>query len=117
MIKIERPLDGKNVVVQVTAVISADLSMEPIYRVTEAKGIKIDGILWLVQEKMGLLLWWGKDDFLLPLESRGANTFSGGIHKRIDDTWDGQIFISTFGFKSNDLKPKHFFLSLDMDRI
>ncbi len=53
----------------------------------EMKGLKIESVLFALQEKMGLLLWWDEacEDLILPLESRGffqfclSNSLSKGL--------------------------------------
>ncbi len=78
----------------------------------EHHGLKMTSILFLVQEKAGLLLWWSekRDNLILPVESRGAFRFDVGL--RPPEDWDGTIWASTFKVD----EPKGFLLLLDFDK-
>src|ERR1700679_3754655 len=66
----------------------------------EHLGLKLTSLLFLIQEKAGLYLWWDKDDLILPLESRGAFKFDTGL--KAPEGWDGTVWASTF---ASDGKP------------
>lgn len=77
--------------------------------------VRIESVVFAVQEKAGLLLWWkvdgGKKSFILPLESRGKLDFEGlqGIHAPPDSTG---ICMTSFGVTS----PKYIRLSIDLTK-
>jgi hypothetical protein len=78
----------------------------------EQHGLKMTSIVFLVQEKAGLRLWWNekREDLILPAESRGAFRFDIGL--RPPDNWDGAIWASPFKVD----ETKGFLLLLDFDR-
>lgn len=121
MLKIKLPQEGKNITLQVTGSLDGELGLTPILDIkalkTPAVGIRLDSATWLIQEKMGLILWWKKDDLLLPLESRGSIRLDVGIYNSVGEDWDGIIRLSSFGYSSNTFKPKYFHLTLDIDRL
>ncbi len=75
-------------------------------------GLGLTDILFLVQEKAGLYLWWdeGKSNLILPIESRGAFRFDSRV--RCPDDWNGQIWASSFKVD----EPKAFFLAMGFDK-
>lgn len=86
------------------------------------KGLRLDSVAWLIQEKAGLLLWWEDDDseenFVLPMESRNFLRFDEGFASpRLKDGWKGKIWMSAYGL---DREPKDerkaFFVIMDFDK-
>ena len=120
MLLIKHPQVGKNITVQVTGVLDEELGLTAILDVRKlahpAEGVRLDGVIWLIQEKMGINLWWGEGELLLPLESRGATRFDYGLHNKIVDGWDGKVWMTTFNAELGIL-PKHFHFTLDFDRL
>ena len=86
------------------------------------KGVRLDSVVWAVQEKMGFHLWWEKgvkeETLILPLESRNSMRFDEGIPSpRVVDGWGKQIWLSSFKALSNDPElAKHFVILLDFDK-
>jgi len=78
----------------------------------EHRGLKMTSIVFLVQEKAGLLLWWNeaRENLILPVESRGAFRFDVGLMP--PEGWDGAIWATPFKVD----EPKGFLLLLDFDR-
>lgn len=119
--------DGRrNATVRVTGVLESDISSKPIeiFDVSKLEGghqrVKLMSALWLVQEKLGLRLWWGPgkfalDNMLFVCESRNSVRFDNGVPAP-GETWDGKIWMDTFGFDSNSVSPKLFTLILDFDK-
>ena len=115
---------GKNISLQIMGIVTEDFGPQVIFDIGKAdppmSGIRLDGILFAIQEKLGLLLWWDEEmtELILPLESRGAFRFDGGLlHKLGSHPWSGRIYLSSFGFGSNPASPKHFTLLIDGDRL
>lgn len=84
------------------------------------KGLRLDSAAWTVQEKMGLLLWWGEpkgeEDLIFPMESRNSLRFDDGlISPRKDKGWRGILYLSSFRVKEGPI-PKSFLVLLDFDK-
>lgn len=107
--------DGnKNHTVLVTGALEADL-LEPAVVVTmPSPSLKLSSAIWLIQEKLGLILWWRGEELLFPMESRNSVRFDRSLDAPKD--WDGRVLMTSFGFKSNAYSPKHFTLLLDFDK-
>jgi hypothetical protein len=113
-------LDGnKNVTARVTGIVYTDQEPIELLDVSSLKGnpqgLRFDSVLFALQEKMGVLLWWGKgEDLILPLESRGNFRFDSPINSpRRDSGWDGKIWYSVIN--TNGL-GKHFMFLVDFDK-
>lgn len=113
--------DGpKNTVVQVSGYLVKDIqSAEPILLLKDLapvpKAIRLDSVVFAIQEKMGCVLWWKVGDkmsLILPLESRGKLDFEGmqGLHSPQDGV-EG-IYMSTF--KCTDKGGYYFTILLDL---
>lgn len=113
--------DGpKNAVLQVSGFLVKDIvAAEPILLLKDLhpwpKALRLDSIVFAVQEKMGCVLWWkAKDELelILPVESRGKLDFEGmqGLHSPNEGT-EG-IYMSTF--KCTDKAGYYFLLFLDL---
>lgn len=77
----------------------------------EHLGLKLTSVLFLIQEKAGLYLWWDEDNLILPVESRGAFKFDIGL--KAPEDWDGQIWGQAFKTEEFD---KAFLLIMDFDK-
>ena len=82
------------------------------------KNIRIDALWWLIEEKMGLRLWWKPGDFLLPLESRNSIRFDSPMYSRelAPPEWDRKLWLSSHDAGSNTTKSKYFRIALDMEK-
>lgn len=84
------------------------------------KGLRLDSAVWVVQEKMGLHLWWGKpegeDDLVMPMESRNSVRLDEGLPSpRVEKGWRGILYLSSF--RANEMSgPKSFMFILDFDK-
>lgn len=80
------------------------------------KGVKIENLVWLIQEKATFHLLWG-DEFILPMESRNYVRFERGLECPREG-WDGTIRVRCLNcHKGNDYLPKHFTIILDLDKL
>ena len=75
------------------------------------RGLRLDSIVWLIEEKAGLRLYWG-DDFLLPMESRNSMRFDTPLSSP-QKNWKRTIMLEAVKTES---VSKAFFLLLDMDK-
>lgn len=77
----------------------------------EHHGLKLTGVLFLIQEKGGLYLWRdeARENLIMPLESRGVFKFDG---IKGPDNWDGQIWASAFNCDA----PRAFLVILEFDK-
>lgn len=85
------------------------------------KGIRLDSITWVLQEKMTMFLRWENDgeesSLLLPLESRNSMRFDEGIPSpRIEKGWTKRVWLSAINVKSPAAGFKAFFILLDFDK-
>lgn len=111
--EVKVPADGsKNLVLQVVGVLEKDLTRQVLYK--SSRRLRLDSVLFAVQEKAGLLLWWGKDKLILPLESRGYFSFTCPV--ACPEDWDQQIWISSFRV-GEPPTPKHFYFTLDCEKL
>jgi hypothetical protein len=101
----------RNHTYQITGVVTSELMLTPIDLGPIERPLKLASLSWLIQEKMGMYLWWDKETILLPMESR--NTIKFDTSMKSPENWDGKMWISGFGF----VPPKKvFFLILDFDK-
>jgi hypothetical protein len=106
----------RNVTLNVRGLLTKEMPMTPIsVKLEQVKGLKLASLVWAIQEKLGLYLWWDEETILLPLESRNSMRFDVGVPS--PDGWNGTLYLSSYGFT---LPPaavqKAFFLVLDFDR-
>jgi hypothetical protein len=112
--------DGmKNAVLQVSGSIDKDITeARPILKLNELSGspktLRIESLVFALQEKMGIILWWKDEEGMtpiLPVEGKGGLDFSvmQGIHG--PKTLEG-IYITTFGVD----KLKYMLLTLDLTK-
>lgn len=88
------------------------------------KGIRLDSAVWVIQEKLGLILWWEDEDseasFVLPMESRNSLRIDEGISSpRGERSWGKKLYLSSFNYlrDQNTVNEKRsFFLILDFDK-
>jgi hypothetical protein len=102
---------GKNVTFHVTGILTGEMTFEEIAIDRDKKDVKLASLVWLIQEKLGLVLWWDKKTEVLPMESRNSVRFDTSL--RPPEGWDGSIYLTSFGFAA---PKKLFFLVLDFDR-
>lgn len=122
---------ARNARLVVTGVLSADLGPTPVIDLESLKceKVKVESAVWIVQEKLGILLWWGvgeaepvapritEGNLLWVMESRNAVRFDHGLDSpRPTEKWDRKLWMRTFGFDSNAESPKHFMFTLDLDK-
>ncbi len=128
--EIQRTKDGKNGSIRVSGhVRPGDKAVEVILDLSQFatpsqgwKGIRIDSALWLLQEKLGIKLWWGDptlksnlelDKLLIfPMESRNFIKLEDGISSPRVPVWDGKIYMTAVGADT----PKSFMFILDFDK-
>lgn len=107
-VKVKQVAGGnRNVTYQIRGILSRDIA-EPI---EVAKGIKLSSAVWVVQEKMGLYLWWGPGDLIMPMESRNSVRFDTAIAP--PDDWDGVLHLTSYNMGEG---KKGFLIVLDFDR-
>jgi hypothetical protein len=108
----------RNVTLHVRDMLTRPIMLEPIE--TGVKELKLTSLVWVIQEKMGLYLYWNKsNDLILPMESRNSLRFDTGI--AAPSEWNGVLYLSTFGdidtgYDGRNIKQRAFFLALDFDR-
>lgn len=112
--------DGsKNFTVLVTGLLLKDLPMTEIVWLDKLNpkpaACKIESLLWIVQEKMGLVLWWQEGNLIAPMESRNSVRPDRGWDSPRSG-WSRTLSITSFGVRSNEFLPKHFTLVLDFDK-
>lgn len=114
MLNIDKVAGGqRNVTLHITGVIEDELRLTPIDLVD--KELKIKSLVWMVQEKLGLQLWWDEERMMLPMESRNAVRFDTGLKPPAG--WNGKLYVSSFNFKLPPVhKTKSFFIVMDLDR-
>jgi hypothetical protein len=87
------------------------------------KGVKIENLVWLLQEKLTLLLFWGTTEFILPMESRNYVRFDRGIQSPHLDKWDGTLRVTASNVQNPNnydrinFSPKYFTIILDLDKL
>jgi hypothetical protein len=101
--------NSRNFTFQVTGVLTEEMPLTPID--LGMANLRLASLVWIVQEKLGLYLWWDDNTDILPMESRNTVRFDASIPA--PEKWDGRIWLSSFGF----VKPKKtFFLVMDFDK-
>jgi hypothetical protein len=109
----------KNIVYVLSGLVNKEDEGKAVCLVSELdRAVKLASVAFLVQEKMGLQLWWDEalTEPMLPVESRGAFRFDG---VRPPPDWAGQIWVKPFKVDMPGeprVFPKMFVLSLDFDR-
>lgn len=82
--------------------------------------VKLESAVWMLQEKLTLLLYWGDDtddNFVLVMESRNYVRFDRGL--LCPEDWDGTLRILPLNTQKDDhdLMSKHFTVVLDLDKL
>ena len=112
---------GKTCHVVISGLVEKSLSTPEPILLFEALGgkptkLRIDGVQFAIQEKMGFNLWWIMDDqtveLIMPLESRGGFDFEKIIPLH---SLDGAIGMAISSFKVTDPKMS-FMIMLDMTK-
>lgn len=76
--------------------------------------VKLRRATWMIQEKLGVELWWGQSDILMVLESRGMMSTEQDISSpRRSLGWAGEILLTTFGWAP---PRKHLMFVLEFDK-
>jgi hypothetical protein len=73
--------------------------------------LKLTRVMFAIEEKGGLLLWWDEncEHLVLPLESRGGFNFDG---RKSPDLWNGQLWAQAIKIDSS----KAFLIIMDFDK-
>jgi hypothetical protein len=107
---------GRNYTVRVVGIVNGDLVPRQI--ITHNGRLRVARVVWLIQEKMGLTLWWGEercaDNLMMVMESRNAVAYSPPLQP--PESWAGQIWLRSFGYDRVPDLPAHFTFTLDFDR-
>jgi hypothetical protein len=105
-------IDGvKNSKVLIRGILEEELRLAPVL-----KGLphaKLMSAIWVIQEKLGLVLFWGEKELVMPMESRNSFRLDRGWEP--PKGWNGELFLSSYGFDTGP-KPKHFVIELDFDK-
>jgi len=124
LVKITKDGD-KNLTVLIKGIVTEDFGRTPIVDLAKLrqsgeglKGIRLDSIVWAIQEKLGLTLWWsedgGEDSMAMPMESRNSMRFDEGVESpRVKDGWQQKLYLSSFNCKDG---PKKFLVILQFDK-
>lgn len=107
---------GRNWTLQLIGEISTDLALDEI-KPDKAPPTKIHlaSAVWLIQEKMGLALWWDKGQNLaIVMESRNSVRFENGL--RPPKGWDGRFFLEAFNVRIPQAASKRFIAHLEFDK-
>lgn len=105
----------RNLGLVVKGILEEDLvEPRPVLEWKETRPPKIVSLLWVVQEKMGIHLWWSKTEPFLTMESR--NGFSPVRQITPPEAWEGTIYMTAYGVKSNEYLPKHFWFTIEIDK-
>lgn len=120
--------DGqRNCSVLVKGFVTADFDPTPVLDIKRLetpregwKGLRIDSVVWVVQEKMGLHLWWqfpeGEEDLIWTMESRNSARFDDGVPSpRVEKGWGGILHLSSFRVAEGTV-PKGYMVILDLDK-
>ena len=134
--KVALPENGKrNARIVVTGVIECNLGPHEVISLDtlDCEKAKIESAVWIIQEKLGIVLWWGvgepptgvtpeapditEKNLVFVMESRNGIRFDHGLDSpRSIEKWDRKLWLQTFGFTSNAESPKYFTFTLDFDK-
>jgi|SRR5580700_5274192 hypothetical protein len=114
MIRLKQVSGGRrNVTYQITGELGQELAFGELD--LKEKDIKLVSLLWVIQEKLGIILSWDKETPILPMESRNSVRLDVGLTP--PEGWGGVIYLSSFNFSVPPTASwKHFFIVLDFDR-
>ena len=126
MFEVKIGSDGdKTCLVTITGQLSANLPKpEPIllfselnFGFTSKRRLRLDGIQFSIQEKMGFNLWWtmpeGKRKLIMPMESRGGYDFER-ILALVSPPEASGLELSSFKVNEKDMS---FLIMLDMTKL
>jgi hypothetical protein len=103
---------GRNVTYQIRGIVTeGDF---PLTEIKVGKGLKLSSAVWVVQEKMGIQMWWIPTEPLLVMESRNSVRFETSLAP--PEEWSGSLYINGFGFAGPPAHMKLFTIVLDFDR-
>jgi len=74
-------------------------------------GIRLDSIVWLIEEKAGLRLYWG-DTLIIPMESRNFLRLDHPLDSPRSQ-WSGEVILRC---PKTEASPKAFFVHLEFDK-
>jgi len=122
----------KNFSVLVKGILREELAPTPFLDISKLKapregwkGLRLDSALWVIQEKLGIMLWWekpnGEGSLCLPMESRNGVRYDEGVPSpRKANDWSGVLYLSSFvshgGSPPSTQQPKAFSILLDFDK-
>ena len=124
---------SRNAKVLVTGLIQADLPPVKVFGLEDlqATALKIEGIVWVIQEKLGLRMWWGIGEaqasgiplltdanLIFVMESRNAVRLDHGLDSpRRSEKWDKTVWMDSFNFGAAPTeKTKAFTLIIYLDK-
>jgi hypothetical protein len=117
VISVKKVIGGRrNVTLHITGMLSeGDLPLTPIDLgpAHEVGRAKLSNLLWVVQEKLVVYLYWkmsGYEDVIMPLESRNFVKLDPAMPAPAE--WNGRLFVDTHNFVG---PQKIFFIALDFD--
>jgi hypothetical protein len=114
VISVKKVIGGRrNVTLHITGMLSeGDLPLTPIDLgpAHEVSRAKLSNLLWVVQEKLVVYLYWREPEVVMPLESRNFVKLDPAMPAPAE--WDGRLFIDTYNFVG---PQKIFFIALDFD--
>ena len=117
MFRVELLADGSNnLTAAVTGTLHAKLDFEEVLDLAKTKGgaggrCRFESVTWVIQEKMRLLLWWNKENLIVPMESRNFLKTEAGL--KPPEGWNGKFLLSSEALTA---PPMHFLLILDFHR-
>jgi len=80
--------------------------------------IRVDSLWWLIEEKMGLRLWWDNGQLLIPMESRNSMRFDYPLSSRelTSGKWSRKLYLTCHSVESGITKQKYFTFGLDAEK-
>ena len=115
--------DGeKNSILSFGGIVRNVLVKRPVFNLNDLRGnpgrVRIEAIIYNIQEKMGFHLWWKRGDeydYIMPLESRGRADFEGmqGIQSTAKHE---SLVIDSFGPSPDSNDRKGFLLFFDVSK-
>jgi hypothetical protein len=110
-LKVKQVASGqRNVTYQVGAFLpDGNLPLTPV-DIHLGERVKLTALLWIVQEKLAVDLWWAEGDLLLTMESRNSVRFDSAVAP--PKGWDGRMFLSSI---PDTGARRSFFLVMDFD--
>jgi hypothetical protein len=103
----------RNVTFQISGALTESLPLTPVE--TGFKKLKLASLVWVIQEKMIMDLWWKDGELILPMESRNSVRFDTGL--QAPETWDGTFHLSTRNWDKPTIDEfKGFLIVVDFDR-